>query len=561
MFAQNQLDHEKRTYTDSVGKLYWNRKLPVYLWLSAGVDAEKHRLESNPKKYADPFYFDKEGLNVLKTPWAVDKKTRKAIVPNVYIQWEVIADGVPPVTKALYKNASHYFAKKKHFYGGGLNIELSSIDKHAGVEKIYSSLNNKDYTEYTHNIPITAEGEYKFKYYSTDNVGNAGKANEYNFTLDISPPETFHTIVGITVKENIISSATKIYLEAEDKLSGLKKTYYQFNDGKEILYNKKTIPISLLPNGEHTLTYYSVDHLNNKETPKKFDFYLDKFAPILTSDVLGDRYIVSGRIYFSGRTKLKLTAVDNKSGVKSTKYSVDNSEFKEYKEPFYLPSVPGIHVVKYYAVDNTENKTVGYKDAQYEKYKHKVEKIYVDLTGPSIKFNFTGQILKVRDTIFINKNTKISLNAFDNESGLQYISYSLDDDREEIKYTSPICVNKNGFHKLEYFGYDNVNNRNRRTMFFYTDNYGPEPEFRYSIKPIGKKDSLDILPDYAFIYLSATDDKTGTKEIYYSLNGSIMKRYLGKVFGFKKNAVNKLKIKAVDKLGNEGIIETSFYVK
>jgi hypothetical protein len=65
----------------------------------------------------------------------------------------------------------------------------------------------------------------------------------------------------------------------------------------------------------------------------------------MSADVLGVRFIVGDRIYFSGRTKLKLTAVDKKLGVKEIKYFIDDMG-GAYSDPFYLPSKAGRHINK-----------------------------------------------------------------------------------------------------------------------------------------------------------------------------------------------------------------------
>ena len=566
--GQTQLEHKKTTFYDAEGNLYWNKELPAYIWVSPSPDSEKLLLKSKEHaKYVNPCYFDTEGPNFIRTRWAVDKDTKKTVHPQVEIKFPVIVDGVPPSSELEIEQTSHYKKNKNDFYGSIQDIKIKSYDKYAGIKNIYYSINNQPYKKYIENLQVDKEGDVVLKYYAVDNVGNVEVPKQKVFSLDKTAPETFHTVVGIALKGNIISLGTKIYLESKDNMIGVKATYLKYDDGNYKLYNGKTLPLKQLENGQHTLTYYSIDKVGNTEKPKKFDFYLDKLAPILTSDVLGDRYIVKDQIYFSGRTKLKLTAVDNKSGVKEKMYSIDGSKFKKYDQPFYLPSVKGIHIIKYFAVDNLDNNSSGNSKHKYEQYKHKIEKIYVDLVGPTINHSYLGNIFHARDTVFINENTKIKLTATDKESGLQYISYSIDGVQEETKYTKPFPIKKDsmnvksGVHILEYFGYDNVNNRNRGQIFFYVDNEGPVPSYSYSIKPIDKKAGLDVYPSYVIVYLSATDATIGTKDIYYSINGVKEQLYSKLIKGFKSNQINTIKIRAIDKLKNETVKEFKFYVE
>ena len=562
--AQEQAQHEKKTYTDEGGELYWNKELPVYITISPTANpADGHNLENEAQaKYNNPFYFDTEGINYIRSKWAVDKETGNVVIPKQEVLFPVQVDGIAPKSKSTFLDAPKYSREGKIYYGQGLNINIEMSDNLSGTQNLFYSLDVAAYQDYKDNLILNTEGEHSLKYYSLDNVGNAEKSNEKKFIVDITSPETYHTIVGITLgDENIVSTATRIFLNSTDNIAGVKAVYYKIDDGKDVYYNQKNIPISGLTEGKHTLTYYAIDNVENKETIKSFKFYLDRTAPILTSDILGDRFIVGDQIYFSGRTKLKLTAVDNKSGIKNVNYSVDNAEFSIYNDPFYLPRVPGYHIVKYYAIDNTENDTQKSDSHKYDKYKYTTEKIYVDLVGPTLAYEYVGQHIKTRDTVFINKDTKIKLKATDAESGLQYISYSINGKQEEIKYINAFTVPKSGTYSIEYFGYDNVNNRNTDQFYFVCDSDPPEPFYNFSIKPIGQHEGMDMYPSYVLLFLAATDATTGAKEIYYSINDANFAKYSGGITGFKSNSVNTVKIKVIDKLKNEQTIEIQFFIK
>ncbi len=561
--AQTEIIPKKTSYEDSSGLLYWNKNLPVYLHLSSKPDEKGNLVKSKVSaKYTNPFYFDTEGINYMRTRYAVDTATRKTVNPHIEILWEVYADGKAPVTKAKFSGTKKYVFEGKTYYGKGLKISLNAEDAGSGVKDIYYSVNSEPYKKYTTKlIPNPNEKICELKYYATDNTGNIEnvKKNKISFYIDEDAPETFHNITGIDIKRSIIALNTKIYLDASDSKSGIKATYYKFDEGPYIPYNGNILPLKQLTEDHHTLTYYSEDKVGNKETPKTFEFFLDKSAPILTSDVLGDRFIVNNKIYFSGRTKLKLTAVDNKSGVKEVKYEIDGSEFKKYTQPFYLPKQPGYHIVKYYAIDRMNNNT-GISGNNVKNYKYSTKKIYVDLVGPTLKHTFIGKRFYTRDTVFLGKNSKIKLSAVDTESGLQYISYSIDGVQKETFYKKPFTVSGNGKHLIEYFGYDNVNNRNIGRFYVKVDENPPEPNYTFSVKPYRTENNLNVYPSYVMIYLSGADIMTGTEQIFYSVNGSIEKLYTVPISGFTKGK-NTLKFKTVDKLGNEKYDEVSFIIE
>ena len=563
LFAQTQKIPEKKSYEDSTGLLYWNKKVPVYLHLSSTPDGQGNLLKSKiHAKYTNPFYFDTEGINYMRTRYAVDTATKKTIYPRIEILWEVYADSKSPVSRVHFKGAKKYNFGNKTYFGKGLHVTISSTDAGSGIENIYYSVNSKSYQKYEHEItPDSSDVVCELKYYATDKVGNVEDVNKnkVEFFIDEEAPETFHNITNIDLERSIIALNTKIYLNASDAKSGLKATYYKFDEGPYIPYYGNIIPLKQLTEDYHTLSYYSEDKVGNKETPKTFQFFLDKSAPILTSDVLGDRFIVNDQIYFSGRTKLKLTAVDNKSGVKEVKYAVDGSEFKKYDQPFYLPKKPGFHIIKYYAIDRMNNNT-GIGGSNYKNYKYSTKKIYVDLVGPSLSHSYLGKRFITRDTMFLGKKSKIKLTASDSESGLQYISYSLDGEQKETMYKKPFRVSGNGKHMIEYFGYDNVNNRNIGRFYVILDENPPEPAYTFSVKSYRTEENLNVYPSYVVIYLSGADQMTGTEQIFYSLNGSIEKLYTVPISGFKKGEIT-LKFKTVDKLGNEKYDEISFIIE
>ncbi len=427
----------------------------------------------------------------------------------------------------------------------------------SGVKQLYHSLNQASFSDYSATMNANQEGEQEYKFYAVDNVGNAETPKSFKFTVDLTAPTTFHNVVGIS-EDKIISTNTKLYLTGEDKISGISKTYYHFDDEPDKIYKGGIIPFTYLADGEHTLYYHSADNVSNEEVIQAFSFYLDKTAPIMSSDVLGDKFIVNDQVYFSGRTKLKLTAVDNKSGVKEVLYSVDGSEFKNYDEPFYLPSEAGTHVIRYYALDNASNEGAGKANVKYDEFKHSVNKVYVDLTGPTMSHSYTGSTFNKGDTVYLGPKTKLQLKAYDPESGLQFISYSIDGATEETTYDTPFNITSSGTHTIKYFGYDNVNNRNVGEVSVVVDVDGPEIENIFSVSPIDNKNGTDVYPSYVSIFLAAKDELTGADYISYTLNKDREIPYGKAISGFKKNRNYTIKVRSLDKLGNETIQEFSF---
>jgi parallel beta-helix repeat protein len=71
-----------------------------------------------------------------------------------------------------------------------------------------------------------------------------------------------------------------VTLTATDETSGIAATYYSLNAGAEV----EGTSITITDDGEHTLTYYSVDTAGNTEPTKSATVQIDKTAPTVTID-------------------------------------------------------------------------------------------------------------------------------------------------------------------------------------------------------------------------------------------------------------------------------------
>jgi hypothetical protein len=562
LHAQEIIKSEKTAYRDSLNRYYIQTEQPLYLYLSTQPD-DPHptpipNSNSGAKKNEpEPMYLDGNGIHTIQH---YDAICHQKVIFYVH------ADGTAPVTRSTF-NGTVATVNQQTYYGKDISVSLLAKDDMSGVAKTYYSVNGAPYKEYA-GVIETHKGSNTLKYYSTDHVGNMEKPVEKNFTIDEQAPVSYHTITGIGTG-NAVSLLSVIYLEATDDVSGVAKTYYRFDAGSEAVYNGKNIPILQLSEGEHTLYYYSADKVNNRENPRSITFFLDKSGPIVATDVLGDKFIVNEQVYFSGRTKMKLTAVDNKVGIKEINYSINGSSFVTYNEPFYLPSKPGIHVVRYFAVDSLGNSTggdknyaaSGNKSKETLEFKHVVNKIYVDLTGPSLAYKYKGPVFTSRDTVFISSATEIVISGNDNESGLQKLMYTLDKNPMEIPYQPHVTIPEGGKHNMEIIGYDNVNNRNIISTAFVVDNEAPNIRYVFSVEPIGTIDAEPVYPSYVQLFVAPTDNLTGIGKISYSINEQPVKEYLKFIDEFQKEQTYEVKLIVSDKLNNVSEKVVRFTVK
>lgn len=553
-----QLTHEKKVYKND-GNTYVQKSLPIYLKFATSPGGEMHDLKSKASAdYADPMYLDTEGINYIRSKWAVDKTTMKTKTPPEEILYELYADGLPPYTSMAFSGAPKYVGAGKTYFGVGLSYTLTSKDGVSGVEKTHNVIGNGSWADYSVPVSVSNEGEQTIYWYSHDNVGNAEKVRSSNFVVDLTAPTSNHAIEGIVYNGNIIAPSTLFSLSKSDGSSGVRYTKYSFDDGTEKVHGGN-IGVSSLNDGDHTLTYYSMDNVKNTETKKTFQFYLDKIPPVVENAVNGDQY--KGQYLFvSPRTTVTLTATDNKAGVNKIYYRMDGKERFDYGGDISFPDVKGPHSLKYDATDNVQNLSP-----------NKYLNVYMDNKSPMTGIRYGNPQFFSRDTLFINKETAVSLFANDYESGVQKTEYKVDGGA----YTdySKFNIPNDGYHTVSFKTTDRVNNVEvEKTSNVFVDNVAPEIYNNFSIQPIGSKNkngkSLQIYPNYTRLYLGATDDHMGTESIMYSMNDGPLTLYsspqtldISEQNRFlKKKIMYTLKIVAKDKLGNTSEKIVEFYV-
>lgn len=548
--------HEKKIYKNDEGKVYINKDLPVYLSVSSNPDGSDGTvIDGVDPKYSSPMYLDSEGYNSIRTPWKVDPETRKIVYPKEDVVFVVYADSRPPNTTITFSAKDQFKMDDTKILNSG-TFALSATDELSGIQSIYYSLNGTPYTAYTSDVAIAPNQTYEIKYYAVDHVGNAEEAKSISIQTDDNAPVTTFNIEGDLIK-NVVSARSSFTLSAEDDIPGVKSIFYTIDYGKTYTYNKP-IKLTTLSEGEHTITYFAVDKVENKEEKKSYTFFLDKSAPRVIDEIIGNTFVANGKEYYSGRTKLKLVSMDNKAGVKEVRYSINGGEFTLYEEPFYLTQAGNLNI-EVLAMDkvNNRDRTTAFsgKDNLTS---------YVDLSGPSLSYSLLGPSFNLKDTVYISKETKLQLKGKDSDSGFKEIDYQIDNG-ESVNYAEPFSIEQEGFHNITYNGYDNLSNSSTDNILIIVDNTGPEVFNRFSIDSNKTKvmegQSVNVYPPHVVLFLSSTDHYAGLDKINYQINGGSVLPYRSLIENFKKDTLYKINVIVVDKLGNENQEEITFYIE
>jgi len=172
---------------------------------------------------------------------------------------------------------------------------------------------------------------------------------------DTTPPVTAITygpkyLSGATT---YVSGSTTFELSASDEASGVKETKYRVDGGSWNTYTAG-FTLSSLPDGAHTIGYYSSDKAGNNEAEKTLSVMLDKTPPVISgASPTGSLILRSAPVTFTVRVE------DAGSGIKEVRLTVDGvshgtmSVGSDYSKTISLSE--GFHAWSVEAVDNVDN--------------------------------------------------------------------------------------------------------------------------------------------------------------------------------------------------------------
>ncbi|MGE6487480.1 OmpL47-type beta-barrel domain-containing protein [Paenisporosarcina sp. NPDC076898] len=284
----------------------------------SGVSATYYSVNGSEFKDGTNFTLTEQGINKISY-YSVDKAGNKEDTKTE----EVRIDQSAPETGS---NVTADWNKE-------FTVELISKDELSGVSKTYYSVNGTEFVK-GKTITVNEEGIHEISFYSVDNAGNVEEVKTVEVKIDPTAPVTTSNVTNEWHKEFTMELVSK------DELSGVSATYYSV-DGSEFV---KGTSLTVTNEGINKVSFYSVDHVGNKEDSKTVEVKIDKTAPTVSWN-LKDMYELG--------TKLPLTyiAKDAGSGIKSEILTVNGKEYKNGESISFTQ--PGRYSVKVTVTDNT----------------------------------------------------------------------------------------------------------------------------------------------------------------------------------------------------------------
>ena len=283
-----------------------------------------------------------------------------------------------------------------------------------------------------------------------------------------------------------ITSNVRIELVETDNIETA-QTFYRIGSGEEQEYSE---PFTIEEEGTHTITYYSIDQLGNREAPKVFTVVVDNTPPDVTLNITAPFVITDGVVFASEfiNYQYSIHATDNSSGLASVHYSIgdEDTDLKHYLKPFSVNSRVPVKI-NVFAEDRVGNFTSLYATNIYDENGVLIASsadeinIIIDNTPPEVTITPSREFFMKGDLQVASRDYKFTINATDDESGVRAIFYRLNNDPNFILYTGQeISFSTNGMQRIEAIAVDRVGNTSVGTALeFYVDTLPSTTELRF----------------------------------------------------------------------------------
>jgi|CXWL01.1.fsa_nt_gi hypothetical protein len=480
-----------------------------------------------------PLLFDEPGAGSLSVGIAARK-----------LRFAVPIDGAPPMTRAVFGGARKYVAGNALFYGPGLTVTLDAADEAKGISsglaKIVYSVDGSPFGTYRRALAeFSIERLYSIRYYAIDNVGNTEAVHQAEYTIDTTPPRTRHVIDG-PFDGNTISPSTRLALQSSDNLAGVAELRYRFDTAPEQTYR---VPLTgeRLSAGSHTLTYYGVDNVGNREEARSFTFRVDRTAPSVTLRASGGTHENAGVFWMRPGARLLLGSAAE-TELASFQYQIDSGAPSPYQSPIAAPEGSGRHSLAYWAVDRVGNASP-----------KRTLTLAKDDAAPESQARLDGPAIERPGRMSIGARTRIVLDSSDAESGVAGIEYAVDGGAWRA-YAGPFTI-PGGRHILSHRAHDRVGNVGvPRKLDLVVDTEGPLIEVTYSVEPrLDRATGLVTIPASALMFVSAEDAMGALEEITYRIGDGRDVVYRTPLSGFTAGSSVSVTIVASDQVGNKRV--------
>jgi hypothetical protein len=354
---------------------------------------------------------------------------------------------------------------------------------------------------------------------------------------DGTPPRTVLVVAEATQVEQdglrILPVSPKLHISATDALSGVARTLISL-DGAPFVPLPDGGP-NVAAEGEHSLRYFSVDHVGNVEKVQEYKFRVDGTPPQTKLAISGPK----SEAVVGVDAVLTLTANDAVAGVDTILYRLDGGAEQVYQNPLQLDvQGEGSHHIQYYSVDRVGNREAPQTYAYV-----------VDRQPPAISLSIHGPQFSSQGVRYTSPKAEIELASRHAVVGATPIRYRIDGGAP-IVYKEPFHLPESaGVHHLILESEDSVKNHVQVLVDdIFVDPLPPTTEVQFS-RPFFVQNGDVVLNPASKIELRAGDLESGVESTTYSIDGGSDLKY-SEPFSIAALGEHSLTVTAVDRVGN-----------
>jgi hypothetical protein len=356
-----------------------------------------------------------------------------------------------------------------------------------------------------------------------DRAGNSTSKTVSGVQIDRTAPATGVSVVA-QLHNGWYQAGIDVDMSASDNLSGVATTYYSVDGGPAAVYSAA---VSILEDGIHTFTFWSVDEAGNVEdkSGNSVTLKIDKTPPTLTG---GATTAPNGNGWYSGDVTVHWTCSDATSGIDGTCPADD----KITGEGGTLSAAASVS-------DNAGNTTV-----------KAVGGIKIDRTKPTT----TSSVPAPNGDGWYGAAVEVTLSGHDNLSGVEDTLYRVDDGAAQT-YAGAFSVATEGTHEIVFWSKDQAGNVETAgaPITLQIDKTAPETKVINPISP----DSGWFVTSGIPVAFQATDGGSGVKATYYTIDGGPRQTYGEPFTADLSTGVHTITYWSVDLAGNEEVHEAT----
>jgi hypothetical protein len=401
------------------------------------------------------------------------------------------------------------------FQQSSVQFTLTGSDAHSGVAQSFYTVDGGGPQTCTGAVTVSGQGDHTIIYWSVDNAGNTETTHTTHIKLDNVKPSTSIAVTPVSPNGSggWYATTPSFTLSASDATSGVDSTLYRIDSGATQTYSGAVG----IPDGQHTITYWSVDSAGNTESATTTStIKVDTVEPS-TSITISPTSPDGTNGWRVSATSFTLSGSDATSGVASIFYKIDGGATQTYTGSA-VSIAQGSHTVSFWSIDtagNTESPTT-------------TPAIKVDLVKPSTTLTTSPATPDGSNNWFQRSSITFTLAATDATSGVANSYYTIDGGGQQT-YSGTVTVSTQGDHTVTYWSVDAAGNtENTNTTHIKLDNVKPATTLTTS--PASPDGTNNWFKQSSVTFtLAATDATSGVASRFYTIDGGAQQTYSGTV--------------------------------